>query len=119
MKQFAILSVIGNIQYFSSLKSIFFNYIVIYIYIGISGEKITLQTNYFKLLTTPNWCLYKYRVDFEPEEERTVVRKGLLRVHQKKIDPYIFDGTVLYTSTRLPDVKILRYFILYTQTNII
>ncbi|XP_014477907.1 PREDICTED: protein aubergine-like [Dinoponera quadriceps] len=70
---------------------------------GTSGEQIILQSNYFKLLTLPNWCLYKYRVDYEPEEERTVVRKGLLKLHKEKVGPYIFDGTILYTTARLPE----------------
>lgn len=56
-------------------------------------------------MTVPDWCLYKYRVDYEPEETRTVVRKGLLRLHKERVGPYIFDGTVLYSTLRLPDVR--------------
>lgn len=59
----------------------------------------------------PNWCLYKYRVDFEPDEERTYVRKGMLRLHKEKVGPYIFDGTLLYTSTRLPDVSTSIFYV--------
>ena len=33
------------------------------------------------------------------------MRKALLKVHQKKIGAYIFDGTVMYTSCRLSDVS--------------
>ena len=33
------------------------------------------------------------------------MRKALLKVHQKKIGAYIFDGTVMYTSRRLSDVS--------------
>lgn len=64
-----------------------------------------LQANYFQLITTPDWCIYQYRVDFAPEEDRTSVRKGLLRLHREKIGAYIFDGTVLYSSNRLPEVS--------------
>ncbi|XP_070167826.1 piwi-like protein Siwi [Polyergus mexicanus] len=70
---------------------------------GTSGKHIVLQTNHFKVPTVPDWCLYKYRVDFEPEETRTYIRKGLLRLHKEKVGAYIFDGTTLYTSCRLPD----------------
>jgi len=75
-----------------------------------SGHPVMLQSNHFKLPTVPDWCLYKYRVDFEPEEERTYIRKGMLRLHKEKVGPYIFDGTLLYSSTRLPDVNILIYY---------
>ncbi|KMQ97723.1 protein piwi [Lasius niger] len=70
---------------------------------GSSGTKIMLQANYFKLLKATDWAIHQYRVDFAPEEDRTAVRKGLLRLHQKSIGAYIFDGTVMYTSHRLPD----------------
>nr|XP_033336473.1 piwi-like protein Siwi [Megalopta genalis] len=71
--------------------------------IGTTGQPVTLQANYFKLLATTDWCLYQYRVDFAPEEDRTVVRKGLLRLHRETVGAYVFDGTVLYTSRRLQD----------------
>ncbi|XP_033215662.1 piwi-like protein Siwi [Belonocnema kinseyi] len=69
---------------------------------GTYGTKIELQSNYFQMITK-NWCLYQYRVDFSPEEDRTFVRKGLLRIHHETIGAYIFDGTVLFTSSRLPE----------------
>lgn len=71
--------------------------------LGTTGKPVNLQANYFKLLATTDWCLYQYRVDFAPEEDRTVVRKGLLRLHKETVGAYVFDGTVLYTSKRLPD----------------
>ncbi|XP_076292717.1 aubergine isoform X2 [Lasioglossum baleicum] len=70
---------------------------------GTTGQAVNLQANYFKLLATTDWCLYQYRVDFAPEEDRTIVRKGLLRLHKETVGAYVFDGTVLYTSRRLPD----------------
>lgn len=70
---------------------------------GTTGQPIKLQTNYFKLPSITNWSLYQYRVDFLPEEDRTFVRKGLLKLHKEKLGAYIFDGTVLYTSNRLTD----------------
>ncbi|XP_025996030.2 piwi-like protein Siwi isoform X2 [Solenopsis invicta] len=70
---------------------------------GVSGDPKTLKVNYFKLLKATDWALYQYHVDFSPEEDRTVVRKGLLKLHQRSIGAYIFDGTVMYTSHRLSD----------------
>lgn len=69
---------------------------------GTSGRVVSLQANYFKLETHTDWCLYQYRVDFAPEEDRTFIRKALLRNHRATLGGYIFDGTMMYTSVRLP-----------------
>ncbi|KAJ8686462.1 hypothetical protein QAD02_022256 [Eretmocerus hayati] len=70
---------------------------------GSHGRPIELRANYFKLLSTTDWCLNKYRVDIEPEEDRNVIRKGLLRSHRETLGAYIFDGSLLWTSNRLPE----------------
>ena len=67
-----------------------------------------LQTNYFEVLKRTDWCLYQYRVDIAPNEERTFVKKALLRVHEKVLGSYLFDGTMLFCSNRLPSVNILN-----------
>lgn len=66
-----------------------------------------MKTNYFKLLTTTNWHLYLYRVDFKPYYDRPAIRKGLLKPHKDAFGPYIFDGTLLYVTKELKQV---RYF---------
>lgn len=78
---------------------------ITFLSIGNFGRVIKLQANYFRLEKMTNWCLYQSRVDFSPNEDRTVVRKKLLRTAMKDILPvYVFDGTVLYASRRLhPD----------------
>lgn len=53
--------------------------------VGVQGTPINIVTNYFKLMTRPNWTLYQYRVDVSPEEDRTAVRKALLRDHRNKL----------------------------------
>ncbi|XP_015122024.1 piwi-like protein Siwi [Diachasma alloeum] len=68
---------------------------------GTTGKPLQLTANYFKIKTKADWCLYQYRVDFAPEEDRTAVRKGLLRLHKERLGSYIFDGTVMYTANRL------------------
>ncbi|CAL7950934.1 unnamed protein product [Xylocopa violacea] len=70
---------------------------------GVSGNNVMLQGNFFKLLATTDWCLYQYRVDFAPEEDRTVVRKGLLKLHKETLGAYVFDGTVMYSSRHIPN----------------
>merc|ERR1719315_823060 len=41
-----------------------------------------------------------------PEIDHTGVRKGLLYVHKANLPKFIFDGTILFTTTRLsPDDK--------------
>lgn len=76
---------------------------------GSFGDTVKLQANYFKLITQTDWCLYQYRVDFEPDEERTGIRKKLLSIHREKFGGYIFDGSMLWTTYLLrPDVSILN-----------
>ncbi|KAK0175566.1 hypothetical protein PV327_009306 [Microctonus hyperodae] len=71
---------------------------------GTFGRKVRMQANYFKILSAPDWCLFQYRVDFSEEEDRMPVRKALLRLHKDVLGTYLFDGTVLYTCARLPNV---------------
>jgi aubergine-like protein len=82
---------------------------------GTSGRTVTLQANYFKLETHTDWCLYQYRVDFAPSEDSNFMCKALLRNHKATLGGYIFDGSMLYTSVRLPqDVSKVHNYISYT-----
>ena len=38
---------------------------------GKLGDKIMLTANYFPFVAKTDWCLYQYRVDFSPEEDRS------------------------------------------------
>ncbi|XP_054281623.1 piwi-like protein Siwi isoform X2 [Macrosteles quadrilineatus] len=81
---------------------------------GTTGQPIKLQANYFSLVNKPDWCLHQFRVDFKPNIDLTSERKSLLRVQQKNIGcQYIFDGTVMYSSSRVGNLmKIgdVKYF---------
>lgn len=68
---------------------------------GTNGHRSELVANYFKIKTLADWALQQYRVDIAPEEDRTFERRNLVKVHRETFGWYIFDGTVLYTSTRL------------------
>ncbi|CAG4918650.1 unnamed protein product [Colias eurytheme] len=69
---------------------------------GSTGTPLDLIANYFTVETTPQWCLYQYHVEFNPEEDRTFVRKSLLKIHMVKFGGYLFDGTSMYTAKKLP-----------------
>ncbi|CAG2180770.1 unnamed protein product, partial [Oppiella nova] len=70
--------------------------------VGAGGKAVTVVTNYFRLKTPSNAVVYDYRLDFEPEVEARVVRKGLLfndAVRQAFNDRLVFDGMSNLKST--------------------
>ncbi|EDW76026.2 uncharacterized protein Dwil_GK14888 [Drosophila willistoni] len=84
---------------------------------GLSGTRTTVQTNYFKLLTTPNWTIYQYRVDFVPDVDNTRLRRGLLSEHRNLLGGYIFDGTVMFCSTAFKPVPKSAYVLELVTTS--
>ena len=69
---------------------------------GTSGTPVTVTANFFRLVSKPDWRLLKYRVDMTPEVDETKVRKALVYHHKgTKLQNMIFDGTLLFTDTRL------------------
>lgn len=76
---------------------------------GTSGTKITVVANYFKILKRPNWTIYQYRVDFEPEVDNTRLRRGFLHEHRTLLGGYIFDGTILFSSNHFRAVPNSQY----------
>jgi len=60
-----------------------------------------LASNYLELVSRPNWRLLQYRVDMKPDIEHTGTRKAMLSAHKEKLPKYIFDGTIMFTTTRL------------------
>ncbi|XP_030561453.1 protein aubergine [Drosophila novamexicana] len=70
---------------------------------GFTGRKITVQTNYYKVQKRPNWTIYQYRVDFSPDVDNTRLRRGLLSEHRQLLGGYIFDGTVLFCTTKFKE----------------
>lgn len=85
-------------------------------FLGSSGQQVQLITNYFPIKTCPNWTLYQYRVDFNPVDDRISILKGLLRNHTNLLGAYIFDGTVMFSSTKYKsnvsnfNIKYVFYF---------
>ena len=68
---------------------------------GAGGKEISLASNYFELIAKPNWRLMQYRVDMKPEVENTKVRKALMYHHKEQLPKFLFDGTMLFSTTRL------------------
>ncbi|XP_050063196.1 piwi-like protein Siwi [Aphis gossypii] len=64
---------------------------------GSIGKPIELIANYFPITTYTDWSLYQYRVDFNPEQERINIKRGLLSAHKEFLGAYIFDGTMLFS----------------------
>ena len=56
------------------------------------------MTNHFALSGKTDWKLIQYRVDLKPDEDRTFIRKMLIRDVSEQLPKYIFDGTVMWTT---------------------
>ena len=72
---------------------------------GTFGNPFPVRANYFEVMKKPDWSLLQYRVDFVPEIDHMGVRKAMVRDHAATLGKYIFDGTLLYGTTRLTDVS--------------
>ena len=69
--------------------------------LGDSGTPILLTANYFELERRPDIRLFQYRVIFSLEEDRTFVKKALLRQNQDLLPHYMFDGTLMFCFIEL------------------
>ncbi|KAH7977988.1 hypothetical protein HPB49_004122 [Dermacentor silvarum] len=83
---------------------------------GTTGNPVKLLSNYFRLLTMPNWAIQQYHVEFAPNIESSRLRGALLRDHRDRFGgSYIFDGmSDLKSATRL-EHKVTE---LYSQRHI-
>ncbi|XP_064105944.1 piwi-like protein Siwi [Macrobrachium nipponense] len=69
---------------------------------GTQGTAVKLLTNYFILNKKHDWKLCLYHVEFCPEEDRTHMKKRLMRQHKEVVgNEYIFDGMQLYLPFKL------------------
>ena len=67
---------------------------------GASGTAVALSANFFGFQQKPDTRLFQYRVDFSLDEERTFMKKALLRQHKAILPQYMFDGSILLCFTR-------------------
>lgn len=68
---------------------------------GNSGRPIMLQTNYFRVLKKEDERIFHYRVDFSPSVEANRKMRALIFQIKPSIGGYVFDGTQLFTRTKL------------------
>lgn len=68
---------------------------------GEGGKPINLIANYFRVNRAPAWNLYTYHVEFRPELELRGTKQRLIREQRELFNGYLFDGTRIFTTTRL------------------
>nr|XP_020860014.1 piwi-like protein 1 isoform X1 [Phascolarctos cinereus] len=69
---------------------------------GTSGTVVQLKTNHFRLTALPQWALYQYHVNFNPQMDSKRLRSVLLDVHKQLLGKcYSFDGAILFLCHRL------------------
>ncbi|KAJ7309724.1 hypothetical protein JRQ81_007787 [Phrynocephalus forsythii] len=69
---------------------------------GVSGSLIRLTTNLFRLTSRPQWALYQYHIDYNPQMEARRLRSALLFQHEDLLGKtHAFDGTILFLPKRL------------------
>uniref|UniRef100_A0A8C5I0Z8 Piwi domain-containing protein n=1 Tax=Gouania willdenowi TaxID=441366 RepID=A0A8C5I0Z8_GOUWI len=69
---------------------------------GTSGKPISLSSNFFRLLSCPQWVLYQYHIKFEPPMESRRLRSALIYQHEQTLGKAkIFDGGMLFLPIRL------------------
>ena len=98
---------------------------------GKLGDRVSLMANYFEAINKPNWLLYQYHVDFNPQIDSRRMRQAMLHQHNNLFpDNKAFDGSTLYSLTKLPNevtlieiqspIMILLYIIfLFQTTNVV
>ena len=75
-----------------------------------SDALLELYTNYFQMVNLlPNWTLYQYKVNFEPELDSKRLRCGIVYTNLKQLfgDSLAFDGEDAFSINKLPDEVIL------------
>lgn len=71
---------------------------------GKDGIPVSLMANYFEAVSKPDWLLYQYHVDFNPAVDSKRMRQALLHNHNNLFpDNKAFDGSTLYSLTKLPN----------------
>lgn len=72
--------------------------------VGKIGTPIKILCNYFEIISSPNWILHQYHVDFAPVIDSKRMRIALLKNHDALFpENKAFDGSTLYSLTLLKD----------------
>jgi len=70
---------------------------------GKSGDQVKLIANYFEVIRKLTSAFRLYRVDFNPPLENSKVTRALLKTKEPELGAYLFDGTMLFTTKKLPN----------------
>jgi aubergine-like protein len=71
------------------------------------------MANYFEAVSKPDWLLYQYHVDFNPAIDSKRMRQALLHNHNSLFpDNKAFDGSTLYSLTKLPNEVSFKNFLI-------
>ncbi|XP_055607759.1 protein aubergine-like [Uranotaenia lowii] len=73
---------------------------------GYTGERIMVQTNYYRVARMEHESIFQYRVDFSPPVESGKLMSSLIYTLKQTIGGYIFDGTQLFTRHKLKSDEI-------------
>ncbi len=70
---------------------------------GTAGSPVPIYCNYFQVVNQPNWILYQYHVDYAPVVDSKRTRLLLMRPHDGLFRNKAFDGSTIYSLTKLPE----------------
>jgi aubergine len=77
---------------------------------GISGQEISLVTNFFAMTSRPDFAIYHYHVTYSPEIDSRGRRGFLLKAHKQILRGYVFDGLHLFSSVQYhPEVQYFMF----------
>jgi hypothetical protein len=77
---------------------------------GTVGSPVPIYCNYFQVVNQPNWILYQYHVDYAPVVATKRTRLLLMRPHDGLFRNKAFDGSTIYSLTKLPEDVRFLYF---------
>lgn len=68
---------------------------------GRAGNKVQLETNYYRLNKMPAWLICQYSVEFVPEQSLSKKSEIMLQYKNSlQLGGYAFDGTMLYLMSK-------------------
>lgn len=75
---------------------------------GTSGIPVDLIANFFRFNLKPEYVVLKHRVDFNRQDldDQTNEKKKLLFQVKSKLPNYVFDGTMMFTATRVHSAEV-------------
>lgn len=50
----------------------------------------------------PDWCLYRYKLKFDPEGDHSDVQEVLVSKHREALGSFLLDGAILYCAKKGP-----------------